>query len=222
MPVMTNTKPRILIAEDDTVSRYLLQRLLTQEGYSVVAARDGNEAWQALQVDSPPPIAILDWMMPGLDGLALCRKIRASRQLRATHIILLTARQEKDDLVQGFDAGADDYVTKPFENEELRARVRVGARIVGLRAELEERVAELEEALSKIKTLEGLLPICSYCKNIRSDEGYWHKVEEYLGQRAGATFTHGICPDCYEKYIQPELDLLKARKQKTTAEEKPT
>jgi len=127
---------RILIAEDDPVSRRLLEVKLAKWGYDVVVTGDGNEAWQALQAKDAPQLAILDWMMPGLDGVEVCRRVRHERKDFYTYIILLTAQHEDKDLVTGMDAGADDYITKPFKANELRVRLRAGRRIIDLQNEL--------------------------------------------------------------------------------------
>ncbi len=158
---------KILIAEDDMVSRRVLEVTLQKWGYEVVITSDGNEAWAVMQGKDAPSLIILDWMMPGLDGVELCRKARQLPNLASFYIILLTAKGSKQDIVEGLDAGADDYLTKPFDREELRARVRVGARVVELQEGLTDRLQELEEALTLVKQLQGILPICSYCKNIR-------------------------------------------------------
>lgn len=171
---------KVLIAEDDPVSRHLLQIKLKQWGYEIIETEDGSEAWQALQQENAPQLAILDWMMPGMDGIDICRDVRASARLRSTYIILLTTRIYQKDIVEGLQAGADDYITKPFENQELQARVQVGARILGLQSELAERVRDLENALTKVRQLEGIIPICSYCKKIRVDQNYWQQLKVYL------------------------------------------
>ncbi len=127
---------RILIAEDDPVSRRLLEVKLVKWGYEVVVTRDGNEAWQAMQAEDAPGLAILDWMMPGMDGIEVCRRIRKEGKDLYTYIILLTALQQDEDLVTGMDAGADDYITKPFKSNELKVRLRAGRRIIDLQNEL--------------------------------------------------------------------------------------
>jgi DNA-binding response OmpR family regulator len=202
---------RILIADDDLVSRSLLEATLGKWGYEVVAASNGLEAWKVLQEEDPPPLAILDWMMPELDGLELCRKAREDARKLPVYIILLTARGGREDLIMGLGAGADDYVTKPFHRDELRARVNVGVRVVQLQRSLAAHVKELQTALSNVKQLQGLLPICMYCKNIRNDHNYWQRVESYLAEHSEAKFSHGICPDCYEKIAKPELEKFGAK-----------
>jgi DNA-binding response OmpR family regulator len=203
---------KILIAEDDQVSRRLLEATLVKGGYDVIACSDGAEAWQVLQNGNAPPLAILDWMMPEMDGVEVCRRVHEMLTSQPTYLILLTAMGRKEDVVGGLEAGADDYVTKPFDREELLARVRVGLRVVELQRNLADRVRELEDALAQIKQLQGLLPICSYCKKIRDDQNYWQQIEYYIGQRSEAQFTHSICPDCYEQYVVPQLEELRRRK----------
>lgn len=130
---------KILIAEDDFTSRTMLQAVLTKWGYEVVATPDGEAALATMQAANAPQLAMLDWMMPGMDGLSLCRKLREQKRPDPLYLILLTAKGERDDIVQGLEAGADDYIAKPFDNEELRARINVGRRIIELRTALAEK-----------------------------------------------------------------------------------
>ncbi|MGD0624362.1 MAG: response regulator transcription factor [Thermodesulfobacteriota bacterium] len=199
---------KALIADDDLTYRRMLEALLAKWGYDLVVTSDGDAAWQVLHAPDAPQIAILDWMMPGKDGVEICRQIRESSQSDPKYIILLTSKGDKKDIVSGLDAGADDYITKPFESEELRARVQVGERILRLQSELASRVKELQEALDQIETLEGILPICMYCKKIRNDQNYWQQVESYISQHSQAEFTHGLCPECFEKHIKRPLQGL--------------
>ncbi len=127
---------RILIAEDDPVSRRLLEALLTKWDYEVIVTTDGKQAWEVLQQEDAPKLAILDWMMPELDGPEVCKRVRARENGAYTYLLLLTAKNQKDDIIRGIGAGADDYVTKPFDANELNARLRAGRRIVDLQAEL--------------------------------------------------------------------------------------
>ena len=201
---------RILIAEDDAVARRVLRALLSKWGYQVSTCTDGAAAWETLQAADAPSLVVLDWTMPKMDGLEVCQKLRALPEGRLTYVILLTAREREEDIVAGLEAGADDYVTKPFHTEELRARVKVGARVVGLQRSLAERVTELEEALARVKYLRGLLPICAYCKKIRNDHNYWQQVESYVAEHSDAQFSHSICPGCYEQVAKPALERVKA------------
>lgn len=197
---------RVFIAEDDPISRRILEETLTKRGFEVTISRAGNEAWEILKKGDAPQLAILDWMMPGMDGIELCKRIRAKETPRYTYIILLTANNRMDEIATGLDAGADDYMTKPFRAEELHARVRVGIRVLELQNSLTEHVHKLQEALSRVKRLQGLLPICAYCKKIRNDQNYWQQVEKYIGDHSEAQFSHSICPDCYEEIIKPQLN----------------
>jgi phosphoserine phosphatase RsbU/P len=202
---------RILIADDDLTSRATLQAVLQKHGYAVDAVCDGAEAWAALQQPTAPSLAILDWMMPGLTGPDVCRRVRARETDRPPYLILLTARGEKKDVSEGLHAGADDYLAKPFDPVELTARVEVGYRMLTLQDRLAGKVQELQDALAQIKTLRGIVPICANCKKIRDDQGYWNQVEEYVSAHSQALFTHGICPECiarlypdYARGTQPQ------------------
>jgi sigma-B regulation protein RsbU (phosphoserine phosphatase) len=190
----------ILIAEDDATSRMMLKAILIKWGYEVVETCNGDEAWQVLQREDAPRIAILDWIMPGISGDNLCRKLRRKTTLRPIYIILLTVRRDKADVIAGLEAGANDYIRKPFDREELRARVRVGERVVKLEAALVERIRELEDATAHIKRLQGMLPICMYCHKIRTDKESWERLEKYISEHSDAEFSHCICPECAEKH----------------------
>src|SRR5205823_6467310 len=122
-----------------------------------------------------------------------------------TYLILLTAREAKEDIVVGLLNGANDYVTKPFDRNELEARLQVGRRVLELQHSLATQVRELEEALCQVKLLQGLLPMCCYCKKIRDDNNYWQQLEHYLSEHSDARFSHGICPECWENKVEPQL-----------------
>ncbi len=205
---------KILIADDEPVSRRLLQLTLTRWGYEVITAADGNAAWATLQAEDAPSLAILDWLMPGLEGDEICRRVRQTPRLSALYLLLLTSKGDRADIVAGLQAGADDFLTKPFDAPELQARLQVGVRVVELQAQLARRVKELEAALAQVKQLEGYLPICSYCKKIRDDENYWQQIENYISAHSEALFTHSICPDCYQEHIEPELLELRRSRDK--------
>ncbi len=189
---------RILIAEDDRVTARSLQGLAASWGYDTIVAPDGASALATIDV-SGPQIVLLDWMLPDIDGPEVCRRIRARAESAPTYVILLTAKSARADIVQGLDAGADEYLVKPFDIDELRARLNAGARILALQERLAQQVSELEAALLNIRKLTGLLPICAYCKSIRDDSNYWHRVEEYVSEHADVKFSHGICPNCLPK-----------------------
>ncbi|HUX06381.1 MAG TPA: diguanylate cyclase [Acidobacteriota bacterium] len=140
---------KILIAEDDVTSRRLLEATLSKWGYEVVVCHDGQKAWEALQGDDAPRFAILDWMMPQLDGLELCRRVRQKEAGEYTYIVLLTAKTQREDLITGMDAGADDYVTKPFNRQELRVRLRAGRRILELQEALINARDQMKDLASR-------------------------------------------------------------------------
>jgi diguanylate cyclase (GGDEF)-like protein len=146
---------RVLIADDDDVSRLELESLLTRAGYEVVAVADGAEAWDVLQGLNPPRLAVLDWFMSDMDGIDVCRRVRESPALEDVYLILLTSRSDQDSVTAGLEAGANDYVTKPFNRSELLGRLQVGERLIGLHAELAARAKELA-ALATTDDLTGV------------------------------------------------------------------
>ncbi len=200
-----NRIKNILLADDDPLACRVTADTLRKWGYVVDVCSDGVQALEFLTSISEPTLALLDWMMPGKTGVDVCREIRAIQKSEPLYLILLPARDNSDDIVTGLEAGADDYITKPFDQKELKARVDVGLRVLALEASLEYRVKVLEAALDQVEQLEGLLPICLYCKKIRSDTDYWQQVDHYLTERSHIKFSHGICPDCYEKVIKEQL-----------------
>ena len=197
---------KILIAEDDEVSRRILQLTLAAAGHEVLTTQNGAAAWAILEKDNSPALAILDWMMPEMDGLEVCRRIRQQSTVTPVYIILLTAKANKADVVQGLEAGANDYILKPFNRDELRARVQVGETVVNLQQNLAARIEELENALAQVKLLQGIIPICSYCKDIRDDQNYWQQLEAYVTKHSEAQFSHSICPTCYESVVKTQLE----------------
>jgi CheY-like chemotaxis protein len=168
-------------------------------GFSVVTAEDGEEALSILESDDAPPLAILDWMMPKMDGLEVCARVREHANRPYVYLVLLTAKSQKEEIAAGLQAGADDYVIKPFDPDELRARLTVGQRVVVLERALARKVADLESALADVRKLKSLLPICMYCKAVRDDQDYWHTIDEYIHLETGTDFSHGICPACLAK-----------------------
>lgn len=185
---------RILVVEDDFDVREMLQTLLRCDGHDVVAARNGEEGWSAFQKGSFS-VVISDWIMPDMDGLELSRRIRAAESSRYSYILLLTALQGKKNYLTAMNAGIDDFMLKPYDADELRARLIVAARIVGLQ--------------DHVKRLEGVLPTCMYCKKIRDERSRWVNIEQYISQRTEALFSHSVCPPCYESIVKPELDRVR-------------
>jgi sigma-B regulation protein RsbU (phosphoserine phosphatase) len=192
---------QILIADDDPISRRLALHALSGCGADVATAEDGNAAWKQIQERTHSTVLILDRMMPGIDGVDLCRSARLLPTFPPLYILMVTSAAETADVTAGLDAGADDYVVKPFKAAELKARAQVGMRIVALQESMARRLAELEQALASVKQLRGLLPMCSYCKKIRVDDKYWQQLEGYLTDHSDAEFSHGICPECFPSVL---------------------
>ncbi len=196
---------KILIADDDRVTRRMLTAILDEWGYQTVSATNGWEAWEHLQRPDGSSFAILDWHMPELDGPEVCRRVRAQETNQPPYLILLTVRDRRQDIVAGLRSGADDYMVKPFDHAELHARLQTGLRIVGLQGKLAYQLRQSQEALAMVKQLQGLLPICSYCKKIRDDQNYWRQVEDYISDHTEVRFSHGICPGCWETTVKAQL-----------------
>jgi len=198
--ILYTSSMRILIADDNDAMRRHTQFALEENGHVVVATTNGTEAFDVLRQADSPPIAILDWNMPGMDGPDVCRRLRLLDRDAPKYLILLTVRSRSSEIAEGLDAGANDYIVKPFDFEELRARVAVGQRVIELQRSLARRVDELQEALAHVKRLQGLLPICMHCHKIRDDKQSWQKLEAYIAEHSEAKLSHGLCPDCMREY----------------------
>lgn len=196
---------RILIADDDFTSRVILAELLKKSGHEVLEAIDGAQAWEEMRKPDAPSLAILDWMMPAMEGLEVVRRVRALQSPQPPYLIMVTVKDAKADLVAGLDSGANDYLAKPFDSGELRARIEVGRRVIEMQEQLAAQVQELRRALEQIKTLHGILPICMYCKKIQDSQGFWNRLEVYVSEHSDAEFSHGICPDCEKELKWPVL-----------------
>jgi phosphoserine phosphatase RsbU/P len=181
---------KVLIAEDDAVSRKVLEIALQEWGFNVSSAKDGKEAWELFDKD-PVRVIVSDWMMPEVDGLALCEKVRRRPNTEYTYFILTTAREGKENYHKAMDLGVDDFLAKPIDLDELSIRLRVADRIIGF--------------ATQIRRLESLLPICVYCKKIRDEQSQWSQVESYISKRTETSFSHCICPSCYETNVRPLL-----------------
>lgn len=201
----------ILLAEDDPIAQEITQHAVTSWGYSLQIATDGDQAWEILQTATTPRLVLLDWSMPGLSGLEVCQRVRASASLKSIYIIVLTASAGRDNMLACLAAGADDFLEKPLDTALLKARIQVAERILSLQRELTVNIQELQQALANVKELSGLLPICSYCKKIRNDENYWERLESYLMVHTHAQFSHSICPDCYTDVVTKELSAFKKK-----------
>jgi len=198
-------KGTILIVDDLPANLNLLRSVLEPEGFRILGSTSGAGALGILKHARPDAI-LLDVTMPGMDGFETCRQIKAIEELKSVPVVFITARHETEAIVEGFKSGGEDYLTKPFNRQEIIVRVQSHVEKSRLRFLLSERNRELEklnlelkEAMANIKTLRGLIPICSFCHKIRDDKGYWEAVETYLQRHSDASLTHGICPDCQKK-----------------------
>jgi PleD family two-component response regulator len=181
---------KVLVADDDRTSRALLHGALLKLGYEVVEAASGLSAWDTL-MSTGVRIVVSDWVMPDIDGLELCRRVRSLRDRPYTYFILLSGQRIGDaHYANAMDEGVDDFLQKPIEVDGLRMRLRVGERIVRL--------------TERVKTLEGILPMCAYCRRIRDEKGGYSNLEEYVSDRTTARFSHGVCPDCAKTHF-PDL-----------------
>jgi len=186
----------VLVVDDNTDNLRLLAEILGEEGFIVRPAKSGGAALKAVR-ERPPDLVLLDVMMPEMDGYEVCRILQEDEKTGDIPVIFLTAKGAVEDIVKGFEAGAVDYVSKPFYIPELLARVRTHIK-------LQRTIDRLRDALDRIRTLEGFLPICAWCKKIRDEDGSWNSLEKYIRHRTKADLTHSICPDCMEK-LYPDL-----------------
>lgn len=194
----------LLLAEDHDWSRRILKLHLEKWGFEVVTASDGEEALSILESPNSPSLAVLDWMMPKIDGAQVCLRVREHTNRPYVYMLLLTARSHHVEITEGLAAGADDYVIKPFDPDELLARLKVGQRVVSLERTLARKAEDLEVTLTDVKLLKKLIPICMCCKSVRDDNDYWHAFEEYIHARVGTDFSHGVCPACMAKLVARE------------------
>ncbi len=196
-------KPIILMVDDVPKNLQVLGNILSKEGYKISAALNGEQALNILD-KATPDLILLDIMMPGLNGFEVMKKIQNDKKAKEIPVIFLTAKTEKEDVIQGIELGAVDYITKPFNATELKARVHNHLELKLSKDRLKKLNSELQTALDEIKTLKGLVPICASCKKVRDDDGYWQEVEHYVSAHTEANFSHGVCPNCMEK-LYPDI-----------------
>ena len=189
-------KLRILIVDDTPANIHVLAEALG-DNYDIRIATDGQMALELLNNHEKPDIILLDIMMPGMDGYEVCRRLRDNVETRNVPVIFVTALLENENEIKGLDMGAIDYITKPIIPSIVKLRVRNQLELKSQRDLLFQRKLELEAALARVKLLEGILPICMYCKKIRKDDNAWEQMELYISQHSEASFSHGICPECY-------------------------
>ncbi len=203
----------ILIVDDIGKNIQVLAGILKNEKYAISFATDGQQALEMIESEDYNLI-LLDIMMPKMDGFEVCKKIKQMEGKKDIPIIFLTAKAQQQDITEGFKIGAVDYIVKPCHAGELKARVATHLQLKSAKdliseqngilkdknQELEQLNRELAASLEKIKTLEGIIPICCICKKIRDDKGYWEQIEAYISKHSPAQFSHGICPDCLDKH----------------------
>jgi PleD family two-component response regulator len=222
LPTTSETQS-ILIVDDAPANLRLLSHILAGQGYTIRAVTSGPRAIEAARA-SPPDLILLDVMMPDLDGFTTCEQLKANPETRDIPVIFISALDATEDKIQAFTSGGVDYVTKPFHPEEVLARVQTHLSLQALQRELRAANAQLagqvhelsalnhklQDALDRVRTLSGLLPICANCKKVKDDQGYWHQVEVYVQEHSDAEFSHGLCPDClrelYPEYYPQEQD----------------
>ncbi|NCC52084.1 MAG: response regulator [Spartobacteria bacterium] len=195
--------PLILVVDDIPRNLQVVGVVLKDKGYQVAAATSGTQVLGMLK-HMKPDLILLDIMMPEMDGYEVCRRIKEQDELKDIPIVFLSAKNEVEDVVKGFKFGAVDYITKPFNASELLARVNTHVALKRARDTEKRLIKQLRLALSQVKALSGLLPICSHCKKIRDDKGYWTQVEQYISAHSETQFTHGLCPDCFRE-LYPDL-----------------
>jgi DNA-binding response OmpR family regulator len=210
MPTLNELSKMLIYAvDDDPINLKLLKSILIQNNFDrVELIYSGSDLLKEINMEIPDLI-LLDIMMPGISGYDILKEIKESRKHKHIPIIMITAAPLEEDMEpmrRSFELGAMDYISKPFNTIELIMRVKSALFI-------EKQRKDLELAIRTIRTLEKLLPICSYCKKIRNEESYWSDVEIYISDHTDTMFSHSICPDCYEKHIKPQLESIKKEEQ---------
>lgn len=202
----------ILIVDDSPEQHLLLHSILTKAGHDqIVAADSAQAAFELMKIDGGQSsvevdLILMDVLMPDLDGVEACRRIKQQVHLQDIPIIMVTAKNDLDNLKDAFSAGAMDYINKPVKSVELLARVTSALTLKNemdcrkkREAELRRSNEELQQAIREVKVLRGLIPICASCKKIRNDGGFWQQIEEYIGEHSEAEFSHGLCQPCLKK-----------------------
>lgn len=184
---------KIIAVEDDPVAQAVLEEILTSLGHEVIHAGDGEEAWLLLK-QHQCRVVVADWNMPRLNGLELCKRIRSHPDDYIYFILLTSAEASAKHRDDAMRSEVDDFLSKPVDREDIKMRLHVAQRIL--------------QYTTHIQRLEALIPICSYCKNVRDDQSYWKRIENYLAEKTGADCSHSVCPDCYKKHVVPQFEAL--------------
>lgn len=203
MDTKRDRQTTVLLVDDQPANLKVLLSYLQQQGFTPLTAQNGERALYQV-ANFKPDIILLDVMMPGIDGFETCRRLKGNSDTADIPVIFMTALTDIDDKVKGFQAGGVDYVTKPFQHEEVLARLTTHLTLCSLQKELAEKNRQLQEALDNVKQLSGFLPICASCKKIRDDQGYWNQIESYIQDHSEALFSHSICPQCSKK-LYPDI-----------------
>ena len=207
---------KVLVTDDDPQILELTATVLKRAGFEVLKATTGKDCLETAEADHPD-VVILDVVLPDLSGIEVCKQLKANQRLQGIFVILVSGIQVSSEYqAEGLDVGADGYIIKPITNKELVARVQSMVRIKraedALRQKEKEQqqlISKLKDALAEIKTLKGFIPICASCKKIRDDEGFWNQLEAYISKHTDAVFSHGLCPDCADKYKEEVKELTK-------------
>ncbi len=194
--MISSDSPLVLIVDDNPRNLQFLGSILVENEYDLAVSTNGIQVFEFLK-NKKPDIILLDIMMPEMDGYEVCEKLKTDPNTKDIPVIFLTAKSDMSDIIRGFEVGAVDYVTKPFNSAELLARTKT-------------HIA-LKRAREEINTLRGIIPICAQCKKIRDDKGIWNRMELYIEKHTEALFSHGICKDCEEELYGDE-DWYKATK----------
>jgi len=203
----------ILVVDDQEANVLLLERMLRGAGYVSIASTMHPHQVCELHRQNRYSLILLDLQMPGMDGFQVMESLKEIETDSYLPVLVITAHP--DHKLRALQAGAKDFISKPFDLAEVLMRVHnmLEVRLLHLETkkhngQLEAANRELTQALSEVKVLRGILPICAYCKKIRDDKDYWQSVEKYISSRTDAQFSHGFCPECFEKHVKPQLDAL--------------
>ena len=194
---------RILVVDDEEMVLEYLSKRLKKHNYEVVTCLSGEKALEKVK-DLDFDVVILDVILPGIDGYEVCRRLKSDKKTSGIMVLILSVRKTVQERLKGYAVEADDYITKPYDPDELLAKIKILIRLKNALDERDKLIHVLQEALSKLKTLWGLLPICSSCKKIRDQNGSWNQIEDYIREHSPANFSHSICPEC-AKRLYPEF-----------------
>ncbi len=201
-----NKDIKILVVDDDPDVLLATSRVIKSAGYEVLEASTGAECMNMAK-NLQPDMVLLDVVLPDADGVELCRQIKSEPDFKNIFVVLTSGlKTAPDNQANGLDVGADGYIARPITNRELTARINAMVRILIAEQERDQTIIQLKAALSRVKLLSGLLPICSNCKAIRDDKGYWNQIEAYIEEHSDADFSHSICPECSKK-LYPDLNI---------------